>query len=81
MSNQLSMFFRAVFGKNRDTYQAVSNAVAAAYERQQKAVDHLNKAIDAHNRVEHRREMLRIREMRENRAMTHGARHYRGPGL
>lgn len=79
--NRVTTFFRTVFNKDKAVLRTVSETVTAAFDAHQKAIDHFNKAIDAHNKAERHREVIRARQMRENRILSHGARQYRGPGL
>lgn len=74
--NTFRDFWRAVTGKDRDMYRTLSVRASTAFEAHQRAVKRLNRAIDAHNKVERREELVRLRE---SRTLAHGARHMRGP--
>ena len=74
--NTFREFWRVITGKDRAAYRSLTQRASVAYDAHQKAVDHLNKVIDAHIRVEERKKALRLREAR---MISHGARHMRGP--
>lgn len=67
-------FLRAVLGKNRAQYAAITQVATDAYERNQRAAAHFNKAIEIHNMIEARRAVQR----REHRMLMHGARPMKG---
>lgn len=67
-------FLRAVFGKNRVEYAALTQLANDAHQRNKRAMEHFNKAMDIHKMVEARRTIQR----REANMLAHGARSFKG---
>lgn len=70
-------FIRAVLGKNRPQVQALVDMTTDAYDRNQRAVAHFNRAMEIHKMIEARRALQR----REHRMLSHGARSFKGNTL